>query len=112
MDMHPVAERFLAEFGGLVVDNHGFGRTAAKEPFELDPDRCEGEEGRFLDWSQTLSRSIYPVGELDEGRFFLGIDEQSELYLVTDWVGSFGVGDAGLIALCRGTAARQVSPDS
>jgi hypothetical protein len=106
--MHPAAERFLTEFGGLVVDNHGFGRTAAKEPFELDPGLCDGEEGRFLGWSRRIGRSLYPLGELDHGRFFLGIDEQSELYLVVDWLAVFGAGDAGLIALCQGTMAREL----
>ena len=110
--MHPAAERFLAEFGGLVVDIHGLGRTAAKEPFELDPELCQGEEGRFRDWSEFIGRSIFPLGELDHGRFFLGIDEDSVIYLVIDWLASFGPDDAGLIALCQGTAPRQLSPDT
>jgi hypothetical protein len=103
IDMHPAADRFLAEFGGLVLDLHGSGRTAAKEPFELDPALCDGEEDRFLGWSRHIGRSLYPLGELDHGRFFLGIDEQSVLYLVIDWLAVFGTGDAGLIALCQGT---------
>ncbi len=110
IEMHPAAERFLAEFGGLVVDLHGPGRTAAKEPFELDPELCEGEEGRFRDWSEVIGRSIYPLGELDHGRYFLGIDTEGVLYLVIDWLASFGPGDAGLIALCEGTTPQQI-PD-
>ena len=110
IDMHPAAETFLAEFGGLVVDVHGVGRTSAKEPFELDPGLCQGEEGRFLGWSEFLGRSLYPLGELDRGRFFLGIDEHAMIYLVIDWLASFAPGDAGLIALCQGTAPRQLSP--
>ena len=108
LDMHPAAERFLAEFGGLVLDLYGPGRTAAKEPFELDPALCAGEEGRFLDWSRLTGRSLYPLGELDHGRFFLGIDERSMLYLVIDWLAVFGAGDAGLIALCQGAKATPV----
>lgn len=34
--MHRAAEVFLDECGGLVVDLHGPGRTAARTPFELD----------------------------------------------------------------------------
>jgi hypothetical protein len=107
VEMHPAAERFLTEFGGLEVDIRGPGRSAAREPFELDPALCEGEEGRFRGWSATLGRSLYPLGELDEGRFFLGIDPEAELWLVVDWLGSFGVGDAGLIALCAGTKVEE-----
>ncbi len=110
IEMHSAAERFLAEFGGLVVDLRGPGRTAAKEPFELDPELCEGEEERFREWSAVLGRSLYPLGELDQGRYFLGIDTEGVLYLVIDWLGSFGPGDAGLIALCEGTMPQQI-PD-
>jgi len=110
IDMHPAAEAFLAEFGGLLVDVHGIGRTAAKEPFELDPELCAGEEGRFREWSEFLGRSLYPLGELDHGRFFLGIDESGTLYLVIDWLAVFdGSADAGLIALCQGTMPRELS---
>ncbi|MFI5494718.1 SUKH-3 domain-containing protein [Actinoplanes sp. NPDC051859] len=102
IEMHVPAERFLTEFGGLSVNIHGLGRSAAKAPFELDPGLCEGEEERFRDWSNTLGRVIYPLGELDHGRFFLGMDELGEIFLVADWLASFGSGDAGLIALCQG----------
>ncbi|MEU8819266.1 SUKH-3 domain-containing protein [Actinoplanes sp. NPDC048796] len=107
--MHPAARAFLAEFGGLAVDVHGFGRTAAKEPFEVDPALCAGEEDRFREWSEILGRSLYPLGELDHGRFFLGIDDRGSLYLVVDWLAVFdGPADAGLIALCRGVMPRPV----
>jgi hypothetical protein len=33
---------------------------------------------------------LLPIGELDHGRFFLGIDEHAEVYLVETWVASFG----------------------
>lgn len=32
IEMHAAAAAFLAEFGGLAVDVHGFGWTSAKEP--------------------------------------------------------------------------------
>lgn len=56
----------------------------------FDPRLCVGEEDRFLDWSRAIERSLFPLGELDQGRFFLGIDEQAEVYLVETWVASFG----------------------
>ncbi len=51
---------------------------------------CQGEGDRFLEWSEEIKKAIFPVGVHDEGRFFLGIDELGELYLVEAWVASFG----------------------
>src|SRR5262245_5957581 len=82
LDMHPAAEVFLGEFGGLLVDVHGPGRTAARTPFELDPSLCAGEEDRFRDWGVEIGASLYPLGELDHGRYFLGMDDRG---LTTSW---------------------------
>ena len=87
---HEVARRFLAEFGGLVVDISGPGIDRAREPFELDPLLCAGEEDRFLEWSEEIGRLLFPIGVLDGGRYFLGIDENGEIYLIETWVASFG----------------------
>jgi hypothetical protein len=78
-------------------------------PFELDPSLCEGEEGRFQEWGEVIGRSLYPLGELDHGRFFLGIDDAGVIYLVETWLASFGRGDDGLIALCEGVAPSEIS---
>ncbi len=59
---------FLREFGGLHIRIGGPGVTRAKEPFELDPSLCEGEEGRFIGWSRCIGCELFPVGELDGGR--------------------------------------------
>ncbi|RGC67841.1 hypothetical protein C5N14_16665 [Micromonospora sp. MW-13] len=108
LDMHPAAEAFLGEFGGLVVDAQGPGRTAARTPFELNPSLCVGEEDRFLAWGDETGRSLYPLGELDQGRFFLGMDDRGVILLVETWVAAFGPGDQGLIALCEGTMPTQL----
>jgi hypothetical protein len=99
---HEAAERFLAEFGGLSVEQSGPGRSRAKEPFEFDPLLTSGEDDRFGEWGETIGRVIAPLGELDHGRFFLGIDERGEIYLVADWLARFGSGDAGLECLILG----------
>lgn len=90
IEMHGAADAFLREFGGLVVDRSGQGLSRAIEPFTLDPATCVGEGDRFLDWSEELDRRIVPVGELDRGRFLLGLDERSELYSVESYVATFG----------------------
>ncbi|MEU4481733.1 SUKH-3 domain-containing protein [Micromonospora sp. NPDC023966] len=103
-DMHQAAERFLAEFGGLTVAHRGPGISQARAPFELDPLLCLGEDDRFADWSSVIHRSLFPLGELDEGRFFLGIDETGEVYLVADWLASYGPARQAVEKLILGVA--------
>lgn len=89
IEAHDAARAFLREFGGLDVDQSGRGPSRARESFTLDPSACVGEGDRFLEWSAELHRQIVPVGELDR-RFFLGLDEESELYVVELWAATFG----------------------
>lgn len=88
--IHPAAEQFLREFAGLTVDHGGPGITRAREPFELDPLLALGEADRFSEWSEETGRHLYPLGELDHGHAFLGLDEQGELYVVANWLARFG----------------------
>ncbi|MGW2095249.1 SUKH-3 domain-containing protein [Promicromonospora sukumoe] len=90
VEVHAAAAAFLAEFGGLTVEHRGPGISRARESFAIDPEECVGECDRFLEWSQDLGRQIVPVGSLSDGRFFLGLDEGSELYLVEAFVKTFG----------------------
>lgn len=88
--IHPSAETFLREFGGLSVGHSGPGITRAREPFELDPLLALGEADRFGEWGQEIGRRLYPLGELDHGHAFLGLDEQGELYVVANWLARLG----------------------
>ncbi|MFF0298536.1 SUKH-3 domain-containing protein [Kitasatospora sp. NPDC004614] len=90
VELHAAAEAFLREFGGLTVDIDGPGITCARTPFELDPELAVGEEDRYLELGEDVGRRIFPLGELDHGRFFLGIDETGEVYLVEGALASFG----------------------
>lgn len=106
--MHDAAETFLREFGGLTVHVTGPGITCARTPFELDPELAWGEEGRFLQWSEHLGRRLFPLGELDHGRFFLAIDEATEIHLVETWIASFGPAPQALENLVLGVAPRRI----
>lgn len=107
--MHDAAERFLSEFGGITVKAKGPGITRAREPFELNPLLAEGEEERFLEWGEEIGASLFPLGELDDGRYFLGIDEESRIYIVIDWVSRFRAGDDALEDLILGMEAEHVA---
>ncbi|MCZ4602712.1 SUKH-3 domain-containing protein [Streptomyces sp. Lzd4kr] len=109
--MHDAAERFLQEFGGLTVSIGGPGTNRAREPFELDPGLARGDDDRFSEWSDSLGRRPFPLGELDHGRFFLGIDEGSEIYLVETWVASFGPMPHALENLILGVMPRRIDDD-
>ncbi|MGW2581219.1 SUKH-3 domain-containing protein [Streptomyces virginiae] len=87
---HPAAEAFLREFGGLTVGHGGPGITRAREAFELDPLLALGEDDRFGGWGEAIGRQLFPLGELDHGHAFLGLDERGELYAVADRLARFG----------------------
>lgn len=88
--IHAAAEEFLREFGGLTAAGGGSGITRAREPFELDPLLALGEDDRFGEWGEEIARCLFPLGELDHGHAFLGMDEQGELYVVANWLARFG----------------------
>lgn len=108
LDMHDAAAAFLEEFGGLTVDVRGPGISCARTPFELAPELARGEEDRFAEWGESIGRRLFPLGELDEGRFFLGIDEAGEVYLVASWVASFGPMPQAMEHLVLGVAPDRV----
>jgi hypothetical protein len=106
---HQAALDFLQEFGGLNVRISGPGRETAKEPFEIDPSLCEGEGDRFTVFGEELGRQLFPLGELDNGRFFLAIDENSEIYLVESWAASFGTMPTAIENLVLGGKPTEVA---
>ncbi len=108
--MHEAAERFLGEFGGLSVEYGGAGISRAREPFEFDPLLGLGEDDRFSEWGEVIGKSLFPIGELDRGRFFLGIDEAGAIYLVADRLARFGAGDTGIEHLVLGVAPEWLCP--
>ena len=70
---------------------------------------CQGDGDRFIAWGQELGRHLFPIGELDHGRFLLGIDENTEIYLVATWVASFGAMPAAVENLVLGGEPTQAA---
>ncbi|MFB6633093.1 SUKH-3 domain-containing protein [Streptomyces sp. NPDC056362] len=107
---HPAAERFLAEFGGLAVDVSGPGVSVAREPFVINPELAVGEEERFEELSTMFGRRFFPVGELEDCAFFLGIDEEGVLYSLAAWAFNLGPSDEALGNLIKGVKAVRLNP--
>jgi hypothetical protein len=99
---HGAAERFLQEFGGLRVAVAGPGVNVARAPFEFDPEGAVGEEERFAELSDVFGRKFFPIGELANGEFFLGIDENGILYRLLGDAAEYGPVDQALEHLFRG----------
>jgi hypothetical protein len=99
--MSNAASDFLAEFGGLEIGVRGWGVQRALEPVTLDPMLCDGDEDRCIDWGDTLHHTIFPIGVFG-GRFCLGIDECSEVYLMETYIATFGKTPDALSNLVRG----------
>lgn len=89
----------------------GSGISRAREPFELNPELAWGEDDRFSEWSESLGRRLFPLGELDGGRFFPGIDESSEICLVETWVAGFGPMPHALENLILGVMPRRIDDE-
>ncbi|MFI6050717.1 SUKH-3 domain-containing protein [Streptomyces violascens] len=107
---HAIAERFLQEFGGIRVDVSGPGVNCAREPFEIDPELAVGEEDRFAQLSNLFKRKFFPIGEVGRGEFFLAIDEEGFIYLLSAWALRIGPSDVALDHLIRGVAAERLDP--
>ncbi|WP_326587250.1 SUKH-3 domain-containing protein [Streptomyces sp. NBC_01294] len=87
---HEAARTFLSEFGGLRFMFSGPGIECAREPFDLDPSECEGEEDLFLEWGEELGLSLFPIGQTREGVEFMAIDETGLICTLGTYAGSYG----------------------
>ncbi|WP_327360112.1 MULTISPECIES: SUKH-3 domain-containing protein [unclassified Streptomyces] len=64
--------------------------------------------GPWILWPVGVVVGLYPLGELDHGRFFLGIDEVGVIYLVETWVASFGPMPHAMENLVLGVVPRRI----
>jgi hypothetical protein len=92
--MPGAAAAFLGEFGGLIFDLTGAAGPEggrAWHSFEIDPMLAWSyAEQRFAAGGRRVGRNIFPIGEVNRGQAFLGMDEEAEVYLVKDRIASFG----------------------
>jgi hypothetical protein len=85
-EMHEAARTFLAEFGGLEVEQHGPGENMARMPFRLDPVAAEYDDEIFDVLSEEAGVDLYPIGEMDRRNNYLGIAPDGSVYLGMDAV--------------------------
>ena len=73
LEMHPAAEEFLQEFGGIGVSVSGRGRHFAQTSFCLDPMLCRGQGEWLRELSSGSRIMLYPIGEAGSGDASLAI---------------------------------------
>jgi hypothetical protein len=79
-----IAERVLEEFGGVHVNADGPGLECARGGFCLDPTLARGEEDRFDGFGTWEGSALFPLGEIYDSYFFLGIAADGSVYIVGD----------------------------
>lgn len=82
----PTVQRILAEFGNLKCGKRGPGIECARSTLNLDPSLAEGESDRFKPYSQLIGSKLYPLGEGDDGHYFVAVDERGRVFLVMDFL--------------------------
>ncbi|MGC4986090.1 SUKH-3 domain-containing protein [Streptomyces sp. DT193] len=85
-EMHESARRFLAEFGGLVSNERGPGKTMARMGFRLDPTVAEWDAEIFDVLREEAGVDLYPIGESDRRNSYLGMAPNGAVYVGMDSV--------------------------
>lgn len=52
--------------------------------FDLHPPLAMGEEDRFRQYEETVSSSLYPLGEASGGHVFLAVAEDGRVFAIMD----------------------------
>ncbi len=83
-NFHNKALDILNEFGNLKVGDSkkSKGKFMAKCTIQFFPNLAEGEEDRFIEFSNELGVSLCPLGEVNEGYFFLAVDQHGKIYIL------------------------------
>jgi len=110
--MSSEARDCLREFGGLLVKpptTHGI--SSAPVSVLIDASLGVGEKDRWALFEPILRTPIFPLGEVDNGHYYLCIDGKARIYLVMDDV--LGVArkfDIALVHLLLGVACFPMLP--
>jgi len=81
-EVFSAALEVLKEFGLLRFGKRGAGIECARSVINCDPMLAVGESDRFSEYSEWLQSQLYPLGEVDDGHYFLVIDEMGRTFLL------------------------------
>lgn len=83
-DFHPCALNMLNEFGNLDIGDKkkSKGIVAAKNTVQIQPSLAMGEEKLIQHFSKLLGVKLCPLGEIDEGFFFLAVAENGSIHIL------------------------------
>ncbi len=80
-EIHPMAQRFLAEFGGLNVTRLYVGTfTEVRAEVVLDPALAKGNRESFDVLSADVGAELYPLGMTANRRAYLGMTSAGTVY--------------------------------
>lgn len=103
------AREVLTEFGALVLDLEGPGESVALGRVSFDPLCALGESDRFDEFGKVAGERLYPLGEYDNGHFFIGIGMSGAIYCLMDSLQVVGGNiDEAVHAFVEGIAGREV----
>jgi hypothetical protein len=97
---HSAAETALRKFGGLELSAQGPGETTTAESVLLDPTLAVGEGDTFSREGARAGKSLFPLGEGGNGRFFVAIAEDGYVYIFADGM-LYEVGSGVEVALAN-----------
>lgn len=77
IEMFLEAELILAEFGAIKVEKQ---KCASSQSFEINPSLAVYEGDRFIEYSNLVGTSLYPLGEAFSGHYFLAVGENGKVF--------------------------------
>ncbi|GAA4608233.1 hypothetical protein BJY16_006736 [Actinoplanes octamycinicus] len=107
----PAAERALAEFAGIYIDQDGPGLVLRRSLFAIDPTMAIPTATTLADFGAALGSRLFPLGVEGVDDAVLAIDERGRVFAL-DPTGEWHLGDtldAALTTLVTGAAPARVS---
>lgn len=102
-ELHDAARHFLAEFGGLQINQQGPGRTMHRSSFRLDSLVAKWDFEIIDVQSEETGTYLYPIGDAGRGNFYLTMAANGAVHHGMDYVRLLAdTGDKALEKLIEG----------
>ncbi|WP_419995879.1 SUKH-3 domain-containing protein [Streptomyces boninensis] len=83
-EIHPAAQRFLAEFGGLYIPDRGAGITMGRAEIDLNPALARWDREIYDALRELAGVELYPLGMTDRRNWYLGMTPTGAVYIGRD----------------------------